>query len=218
MVREVLTISLRTGASKSCGCDRPVNRIPKPQRRIQIPVGTTFDRWTVIGAGVMRERNGRAVATYFPCRCACGTERLVWGWGLRAGVCRGCGCRKRGSVKPGLRKKRGEHARNQIYCRYVADAARKGREFALTRERFFELIRGRCHFCGVPPATLFTRRCCNGPIRFNGIDRLDSKKGYVEGNVVSCCKSCNRKKMNDSVRQFLAWARRIARHRGWIEG
>jgi 5-methylcytosine-specific restriction endonuclease McrA len=28
-------------------------------------------------------------------------------------------------------------------------------------------------------------------IRFNGIDRLDSSKGYFMDNVVSCCKHCN---------------------------
>ena len=26
---------------------------------------------------------------------------------------------------------------------------------------------------------------------FNGIDRIDSKIGYIDGNVVTCCKHCN---------------------------
>ena len=38
---------------------------------------------------------------------------------------------------------------------------------------------------------------------WNGIDCIDSSKGYVEGNVVPCCKSCNEMKSSKSSEDFL---------------
>jgi hypothetical protein len=50
----------------------------------------------------------------------------------------------------------------------------------------------------------------------NGIDRLDSKVGYVEENVVSCCADCNFAKQRLSKSQFLDLVKRIAIHQGWL--
>jgi len=45
-------------------------------------------------------------------------------------------------------------------------------------------------------------------IRHNGVDRIDSQKGYVSGNVVPCCKYCNIAKSDYSTEDFLEWAER----------
>lgn len=45
---------------------------------------------------------------------------------------------------------------------------------------------------------------------YNGIDRVNNAKGYVTGNVVSCCKNCNLMKKNMSADAFIAHVRRIA--------
>lgn len=68
----------------------------------------------------------------------------------------------------------------------------------LTREEFAELSRANCRYCGVA-----------GP---NGIDRIDSAKGYARGNCVSCCKHCNYAKGNLALDVFRVWARRFAAH------
>ena len=43
----------------------------------------------------------------------------------------------------------------------------------------------------------------------NGIDRVDSSKGYVEDNVVSCCKYCNTAKNTMSRDEFFKWIKRV---------
>lgn len=45
---------------------------------------------------------------------------------------------------------------------------------------------------------------------YNGIDRVDSKKGYVAGNVVTCCRNCNQAKSDKSIDEFEEWAIRLA--------
>lgn len=49
-----------------------------------IAVGQKFDRWTVLA----RAESGY----YWHCRCACGTERTVFGGNLNQGLTRSCGC------------------------------------------------------------------------------------------------------------------------------
>ena len=50
----------------------------------------TFNRWTVI----QREPNSARNQTRWLCRCACGTERVLYGMALRHGYSRSCGCLK----------------------------------------------------------------------------------------------------------------------------
>jgi hypothetical protein len=48
--------------------------------------------------------------------------------------------------------------------------------------------------------------------RYNGIDRVDSSMGYVAGNVVPCCSTCNRMKLDHSYDDFIAHIKKIVAH------
>lgn len=69
------------------------------------------------------------------------------------------------------------------------------RPFTLTLIRFTELCRGNCIYCG--------------GIGRNGVDRIAPELGYVEGNVVSCCKICNTMKWTLSGDDFLKHIEKI---------
>lgn len=56
-------------------------------KKIPVPVGSQFGRWTVIGESVLKNRS-----SYYPCRCACGTERSVRRSALLHGYSISCGC------------------------------------------------------------------------------------------------------------------------------
>lgn len=83
---------------------------------------------------------------------------------------------------------------------YVGRASRSGRLFALSDVRFVELVSGKCAYCGSSP----------NPV--NGIDRVDSNLGYVEGNVVTACGPCNRAKRNMSLDEFKTWIVTVFNH------
>lgn len=59
-------------------------------------------------------------------------------------------------------------------------------ELNIKETDFVALIEKPCHYCG---ASL-------GGFTGSGLDRLDNSKGYVYGNVVPCCKYCNRVRSN----------------------
>ena len=46
-------------------------------------------------------------------------------------------------------------------------------------------------------------------VKANGLDRIDSSKGYSSENTVPCCKYCNTAKNTMSVNEFMEWVKRI---------
>jgi 5-methylcytosine-specific restriction endonuclease McrA len=68
---------------------------------------------------------------------------------------------------------------------------------------FENYIIGCCSYCGLKPQFPHTR---------NGIDRVDSSKGYTEDNCVSCCTFCNYSKLDYTIDEFKEWIIRIYTH------
>lgn len=60
-----------------------------------------------------------------------------------------------------------------------------------------------CYYCDDEPKQNFSRNRGYGSYVYNGIDRLDSLKGYIEDNCVACCGKCNKMKMDTNVTDFL---------------
>jgi len=68
------------------------------------------------------------------------------------------------------------------YAHGKYNAKKRKKEHTLTFEEYEVLMNSNCTYC-------------NGSIKDEtgiGLDRLDNTKGYIQGNVVPCCKSCNR--------------------------
>ena len=92
-------------------------------------------------------------------------------------------------------------------------SARRGHPFDMTVEQFGELMSQPCHYCGGAPSTqrVSSNRTAHQGLR-NGVDRVDSSVGYVEGNCVPCCCKCNRMKLDHSVTDFLDHVSAIHNH------
>jgi hypothetical protein len=107
-------------------------------------------------------------------------------------------------VVPGLA------SRNAVL--YVYKYGAKGRKLAwkISGSAFNRLCEGNCHYCGLPPSNVY--RAKGGaltPFTYSGLDRQDNSKGYIEENVVSCCKLCNRAKRDMSLVEWNEWLTRI---------
>lgn len=111
---------------------------------------------------------------------------------------------------------KGEASFRAVYNQYVRRAKKKEQEFTLTKQEFRELCERPCYYCGARPNNLSRDHLRhNGTWEYNGLDRIDNSKGYLQGNVQPCCTPCNSLKSNLEEKEFLARISLIA-SRLWL--
>lgn len=171
--------------------------------------GTVFYDFTVVG----REPNkvysgGRTIASQWRCRCICGQHRVMSGSGLKSGNRKGCGCKQK---QRSLDKKiKSGTAFRKVVTRYKADSKEVGRAFELTLDQCATLFEGDCYYCGGKPSRV--SKALSGEVFvYNGIDRVDSSKGYISENCVSCCSRCNLMKGSLNQTVFIERCKEICR-------
>ncbi len=89
------------------------------------------------------------------------------------------------------------------YCYYRSGAKARNLEWDLNEEQFANLINKNCFYCGEQPSKRQTISYKDKYELVNGIDRLDSSKGYTINNCVPCCSKCNIMKSNFKKEDFL---------------
>lgn len=98
------------------------------------------------------------------------------------------------------------------YKEYQSSAKSRNKSWNLTLEDFIKISTGNCIYCG-QHATIQSRKQsgCKNSLSdyFNGIDRIDSSKGYSVDNCVPCCSYCNMMKMHYSKEDFLKQVEKI---------
>lgn len=197
---------LINGDTKTCGC---LNK-EKAKERILNLIGNRYGKLVVMG----RAEDGKRGSICWKCKCDCGNEIIVNTHSLRTGNTKSCGCYHLEII----RKPFGEAYFNRIMKEYKRGAKERNKEFSLSEDEFKELILADCFYCGTKPSQQYknTRSDgslkCNGIILYNGIDRIDSSKGYFKDNVVTCCKQCNYAKHNYTQEEFELWVKTVYEH------
>lgn len=107
----------------------------------------------------------------------------------------------------------GVAAKNALFYGYRKQADRRGIEFTLTEDEFFDIITQDCHYCGIHlPAIQKTRGKSSGSFSYTGLDRVDNSKPYTKDNVTACCWKCNQMKHSNSYEEFLTHITKIYNH------
>ena len=94
---------------------------------------------------------------------------------------------------------------------YKNSAAERGYGFLLTENQFQNLATSACHYCGGLPSNV-EKRPHGETFIYNGIDRVNNEVGYIDGNCVPCCWTCNRLKRDLSREKFLSAVSSIYKH------
>lgn len=84
------------------------------------------------------------------------------------------------------------------YISYLKRANAKGLQFELTLNQWEWALNKPCVYCGG---------------KSTGIDRIESSKGYIIGNMQPCCGVCNMMKLAHSEKFFLEQVEKIYKHR-----
>lgn len=100
----------------------------------------------------------------------------------------------------------------KMYCFYRSGARQRGIDFNLSEEEFKSLIKKDCYYCGEHPSRHQSVSYRSDYELVNGIDRIDSSKGYSIDNCVPCCNTCNLMKNTLSKETFLNKVSAIFNH------
>lgn len=180
-------------------------------------MGRRFGRLVVIQrlSNRVGGTTGRANCAMWLCRCDCGKVGSRPSSVLLKGRSKSCGCWS--AELSGIKRRipNGGAARNVNLSRYKQCAKKRGLAWLLTAVEFDYITSRNCAYCGTEPKQICKASCSTrqtSQIVYNGIDRVDNSRGYETGNVVSCCKVCNRAKDTMTKEDFLSWAKRVAEH------
>lgn len=195
--------SLTSGKTSSCGatlCSTRANDL----------TGKRFGKLFVQELSTYRNKRGQL---YWLCLCDCGNAKTVKGAHMTRGGVDSCGCNTGTKRSLKLRKPVLPQFLKIQFNSYRMSAQSRNLNFEFSIEEFQTFLFKNCFYCDSHPYAVWTHQYIDGTqesIFWNGIDRVDSQKGYVSENCVTCCKICNQAKMNTQLVEFIAWMKRVA--------
>lgn len=163
-------------------------------------------------------KNNR-VYYFYNYKCECGSDGITGKHTLLAA--KNYSCKNCRGIKLAIRNKVTSKKYNDpvdakasiLFSNYKAKCKMKNWSFDLSFENFRDLVLQNCHYCNLEPNKFRKDRAKSrqgiSRILFNGIDRLDSNKGYSISNCVPCCEDCNKAKRNLSYDQFINLIKKI---------
>lgn len=186
---------------------------------MNIKIGSIYNSWKVLNFSHKKK------APFYTCMCLeCNNSFIVNGYHLVNGTSKRCSdCGKKASAKSrvGVSRIKDEDSLFR-YVRYsfVKSANRRNLAFELSISEVKSLVLSDCYYCGEPPSNACT------PMKYsdlapanaskilvrNGIDRIDSNIGYIVGNVVPCCTTCNVAKLDRNIVDFKNWVEKAYKH------
>ena len=178
-------------------------------------VGKKFGKLKVIKQS--QERGNRNQIKW-ECICDCGNKHLVTGESLRSGKSKSCGCLKEEYAPKNKMKNREIAILKYLYSQIVKRHNKKFKTNIIPFEIYYKIVKSKCVYCGVDSSLIVEDRRCftkskglvsDTIIKINGVDRIDSNKGYVKNNVVPCCKYCNTAKNTMTKQEFINWIKKV---------
>lgn len=161
-------------------------------------IGRKFDKLTVI-------RRMPSITQYslFECKCDCGNIKIAKAKNLLCGNCKSCGCK---------RKSRYEEIPGAYFGAMRQRAKLKSLECSVSKEYMWNLYLTQNKKCALTGMDIGFDPDYRHGKQSASLDRIDSTKGYINGNVRWVHKKANQIKMDMTDDEFLMMCRRIVNH------
>lgn len=144
------------------------------------------------------------------CRCDCGKEKTVQGCHLKSGHTQSCGCSWYKFGKSRTSWKGHGDIPSTMFGRIVSNAKKRNISFDITIEYIWDLFLEQNKMCALSGLPLdFTYGRNHHYKGTASLDRIDSSKGYVKGNVQWVHKDVNWMKQDYSTDYFLKMCKLI---------
>jgi hypothetical protein len=209
--KEQRQTDLLRGVTKQCpGC-----YAKKPKAGIH--TGKKFGKWTVVNVEdftYLHRKNGNVLERQYKCRCVCGTEKYVRTSHITRGLSKQCDkCR----LESYYVTKVGCIPMSDI-IRYKRSATQRHKEWKVSPEYLYELYENQNRICALSGMKIdFSEKGTGTPgakdTSTASLDRIDSKQGYIEGNVQWVHKDVNKMKMELPQERFLEMVKQISKYK-----
>lgn len=143
------------------------------------------------------------------CRCGCGKEFHAFSHHLSRSTsvrCRGCSDKARRSQK---------ELKNYIWNNLRNTAFRHGKEFLIEQDYAYNLFLKQNRTCLLSGVPIRFAACAADHVKGQttaSLDRIDSSKGYLKGNVRWLHKDINLMRSNRTDKQFVEWCIKVAHY------
>lgn len=198
--------SLRAGLVKSCGCAMAGEALQTAKDL----VGQKKDRVTVLRAEKVRTGSSRFRAELV-CQCECGKEFNTPPRQIKRSKTLACS----DCLSADKQQSKIDATWNDRYNHYRRRHNKKHQDKQfISFDRFKDLMTANCYYCGKTASMVYRGKTDRNryPILTGTVDRLDSSKGYEEGNVAPACNQCNIAKRDMPLGVFKNHIKRIFFH------
>lgn len=198
---------LKSGRKTSCGCRAPTASWHSP--KLLDLAGQQIGKLTVVKRLFIKGKN----ATWL-CRCECGKEVAVSRCSLRAGTTKSCGCLQRRLGNNSPHWKGYQQIPGRLWSSILNGARSRDIKVEVTIEdvwNIFNAQQGRCALSGIE-LKFAPRSNRTTDQQTASLDRIDSLKGYIPGNVQWIHKILQHMKSDHTQQQFVEWCTAIAIH------
>ena len=187
--------------TKSCGCLR------RGFKKFINLTNKKFGKVLVLG----REKNitfpCKTRAVQWSCICDCGKKFTCIGKNLKTGTTTSCGCQRFVSTYKGIGDLSGGD-----WHQIQRSAKIRNIKFSISIEEAWELFLKQNKRCCITNIKLHMSKDNKSRIKTASLDRIDSYKGYISGNVQWTHKKINFMKQRMSQKQFINWCKLIAKN------
>jgi hypothetical protein len=190
----------------------------RPLNTIRNKIGDRINHFVVVGLADFRITYRSQSYPVWRCLCDCGTEFFTSTHHITRK--KSCGCKQLDNENTSCLSPE-ERVFNKRFNQYKQGAKRRNIDMTLGFTEFIQLCKSDCYYCGTGPSHDITRYRYKGDIHYdttiftNGIDRIDSSKGYVSDNCVPCCSVCNRAKRDMQLQDFINWIVQLKEKSRW---
>lgn len=197
-LKDIRSYSLLKGFTKSCGCVR-ITTLHK---------GEKYGRLTILEPNFEKNDENRLL-TKCECECECGTVFISSSYKIKSGGIKSCGCGKKGINSICYKGYKG--LSSVIWNGIKSNAQKRNYEFSITMEYAWNLLIKQNYKCALSGTDIKLKISMNEERSTASLDRIDSKKGYVEGNVQWVHKDVNFMKQDFSQSEFINYCKLIAK-------
>lgn len=183
-------------------------------------IGQKFGKLLVIKEAFRKDRS-----IYWECGCDCGKSTVACTGKLQIGHVKSCGCSKKVPSKKFGKNHQGwcgcGEISGSIWNRIKQCAKQRKKEFSISIEEAWELYNKQGGKCALSGVSIKFAESCQALIDGENtcsLDRIDSTRGYVSGNIQWVHVVVNYMKQEFTQHEFVEWCGKIWNNFGGKNG